>query len=243
MGYFADPRLAGLYDVLNTGRDDIDFYLALAAELDVDTAVDVGCGTGLLAVELARRGHRVTGVDPSASMLAVARTRPGHELVTWLDGDATALPPASAELAVMTGHVAQVFLDDAAWEHALHAVHRALVSGGRLAFESRNPAARAWERWNPVDSRRTVDDPRLGPVLGWHEVLSVDGPVVTFDEHHRLADGEDLRYRNAIRFPALDRLTRSLTGAGFVVERGYGDWDRTPLGPTGPELILVASRQ
>jgi SAM-dependent methyltransferase len=238
--YFADPRPAALYDTLNDGRHDVDFYLALAAELAARTVVDVGCGTGALAVELARQGRSVTGVDPSAGMLGVARGRPGHERVTWLHGDAAALPPAAAELAIMTGHVAQVFLDDAAWERNLSDIHRALAPGGRLAFESRNPAARAWERWNPVDSRRRVEHPALGPVEAWSEVLRTTGDTVTFDEHHVLADGEDLRYTNAIRFPVLDLLTASLAAAGFAVERSHGDWDGSPIGPASAEFILVA---
>jgi SAM-dependent methyltransferase len=238
--YFADPRLAGLYDALNVGRHDIDFYLALADELQARTVVDVGCGTGLLAVELAGRGHSVTGVDPSSGMLGVARARPGHEPVTWIRGDATALPAAGAELAIMTGHVAQVFLDDAAWQRNLRAIRAALAPGGRLAFESRNPAARAWERWNPADSRRRVQHPSLGTVEVWGEVLRATGDTVTFDEHHVLPDGEDLRYPNTIRFPALDLLTASLAAAGFALERGHGDWDGSPIGPTSPEFILVA---
>jgi SAM-dependent methyltransferase len=238
--YFADPRLAALYDTLNVGRPDIDFYLALAAELGARAVADVGCGTGLLAAELAGRGHSVTGVDPSSGMLGVARTRPGHDWVTWLPGDATALAPSTADLAVMTGHVAQVFLDDPAWHRTLRAVRRALAPGGRLAFESRNPAARAWLRWNPAESRRRVEHPALGPVEVWQEVRRASGDTVSFDEHHVLADGEDLCYPNTIRFPGLDLLTASLTATGFAVERGYGDWDRSAIGPASPEFILVA---
>jgi SAM-dependent methyltransferase len=239
--YFADPRLAGLYDTLTAGRHDIGFYLALAAELGARTVVDVGCGTGVLAVELAGRGHAATGVDPSSGMLAVARSRPGHERASWVHGDAAALPPASFELAIMTGHVAQVFLDGPAWEQNLRAIRRALAPGGRLAFESRNPAARAWERWNPTDSRHRVHDPRLGEVEVWADVREVRDGVVTFDEHHVLADGTDLRFGNAIRFPALDELLAALDRTGFELERGYGDWDRSPLGANSPELILVAN--
>jgi SAM-dependent methyltransferase len=235
--YFADPRLAALYDALNAGRLDFAHYLALADELAVRAVVDVGCGTGALAVELAAPGRAVTGVDPSSGMLGVARTRPGHERVRWVHGDAADLPPAAFELAIMTGHVAQVFLDDAAWERNLRAIHRALAPGGRLAFESRNPAARAWQRWNPVDSRR-----RVGDVEVWSQVLRASGDTVTFDEHHVLAGGEDLRYTNTIRFPDLALLTGSLATAGFAVERSHGDWDRTPIGAGSPEFVLVARR-
>lgn len=242
--YFSDPRLARLYDALNGGRDDIEFYLGLADGIGATTIVDVGCGTGLLAVELAGRGHRVTGVDPSRSMLAVARSRPGHEEVTWVDGDATALPALSADLAIMTGHVAQVFLDDGAWMQTLRAIHRVLAAGGRLAFESRHPAARAWLGWNPRDSFRRIDGQELGPVEVWHDVTRVDGELVSFDEHHRfLMGGEDVVSSSTLRFPASDHLTESLAGAGFAVECAYGDWDRSVITVSSRELILVACRE
>ncbi|MFZ5870345.1 MAG: methyltransferase domain-containing protein [Actinomycetota bacterium] len=57
--------LAALYDRENGGRDDTEFYVALAAGLDSEHVVDLGCGTGVLALVLAGAGHRVTGVDPA----------------------------------------------------------------------------------------------------------------------------------------------------------------------------------
>jgi len=108
--HYTDTRLVAVYDIENAGRDDVEFYLALAAELGAHDVADLGCGTGVLAVELAERGHRVTGVDPSAAMLGVARQRHDAALVSWVHGEAATLEPATADLAVMTGHVAQVFL-------------------------------------------------------------------------------------------------------------------------------------
>lgn len=101
-----------VYDIESAGRDDLEFYLALAVELGAHDVADVGCGTGVLAVELAELGHRVTGVDPSAAMLGVARQRHDAALVSWVQGEAGALEPSTADLAVMTGHGVQVFLSD-----------------------------------------------------------------------------------------------------------------------------------
>jgi 2-polyprenyl-3-methyl-5-hydroxy-6-metoxy-1,4-benzoquinol methylase len=70
---FTDPRMAAVYDALGPDRADTAFYLELAAELAAPSVVDIGCGTGLLACELARRGHAVTGVDPAPAMLGVVR--------------------------------------------------------------------------------------------------------------------------------------------------------------------------
>ena len=69
--------------------------------------LDAGCGTGRVALELARRGHLVTGVDSDPSMLAVARAQPG---VVWVDGDLATLDLGEPfDLVVAAGNVV-VFL-------------------------------------------------------------------------------------------------------------------------------------
>ncbi len=143
--HYLDPRLAALYDIENTRGADTDFYLRLAADLGARKILDLGCGTGLLTRELAVDGRQVVGVDPAPAMLAVARQQPGAERVQWVEGDASVLETPAADLVVMTGNVAQVFLEDAEWVATLRAIHAALRPGGHLAFESRNPDARAWE--------------------------------------------------------------------------------------------------
>jgi ubiquinone/menaquinone biosynthesis C-methylase UbiE len=57
-------------------------------------------------VLLAARGLDVTGVDPAAGSLAYALTRPRAGQVTWIHGDATALPGMGVDLSTMTGNVA-----------------------------------------------------------------------------------------------------------------------------------------
>ncbi len=70
---FADPKQAALYDFFDGDRSDLDLYLSIAEEVDADSIVDIGCGTGSLAVRLAEGGKTVVGVDPAAASLAVAR--------------------------------------------------------------------------------------------------------------------------------------------------------------------------
>jgi len=107
---FADPRLAFLYDVLDDDRSDLDAYMAIAEEVRASSVIDIGCGTGSLAVRLAQSGRTVVGVDPAGASLDIALAKPLAERVTWLHGDATALVGrgVTADLAVMTGNVAQV---------------------------------------------------------------------------------------------------------------------------------------
>jgi ubiquinone/menaquinone biosynthesis C-methylase UbiE len=84
--------------------------MGLAAELDAHRIVDLGCEMELLISDLAAPGRQVVGVDPAPAMLALARRKPAAGQVKWVEGDAGALGAPEAELLVMTGNVAQVFL-------------------------------------------------------------------------------------------------------------------------------------
>ncbi|HJY71073.1 MAG TPA: methyltransferase domain-containing protein, partial [Streptosporangiaceae bacterium] len=83
---FAHPRLARVYDTFDGPRDDLAAYVAVAGELGADRVLDVGCGTGSLAIALAGTGRSVTGVDPAAASLDVARSKDGSAAVTWVHG-------------------------------------------------------------------------------------------------------------------------------------------------------------
>nr|WP_212521322.1 class I SAM-dependent methyltransferase [Actinospica acidithermotolerans] len=81
-------------------------------------------------------------MDPAAASLDVARSKAGAAAVTWIHGDATDLPESSADLAVMTGNVAQVFITDDDWSRTLLAIRAALRPGAHLVFETRRPERR-----------------------------------------------------------------------------------------------------
>jgi SAM-dependent methyltransferase len=241
---FTDPRLVAVYETINAYDADAQpgFYSQLAAELGAASIFDLGCGTGLITRELAQQGYRMTGVDPSPAMLEIARQHPHGDRVHWIDGDAGAIGTPDADLAIMTGHVAQFFVTDDSWHAALTALHAALRPGGRLAFESRNPGAREWERWTRA-SAWSAEDPTAGRIETWSEVDAVRDGVVSYTNHYLFAaTGEELVSRGELCFRSEQELRRSLADAGFAVERLYGDWDRRPAGPTTRELIIVATR-
>jgi SAM-dependent methyltransferase len=240
--HYVDPRLVDLYDIENARGADTDFYIQLAAELDARTIVDLGCGTGLLTCELALQGHQVIGVDPALAMLAIARRKPGAERVQWVEGDSSALGTPEADLAIMTGNVAQVFLDDAEWAATLRDIHAALRPGGHIAFESRNPEDRAWERWNRERTHGQIDSPN-GPIESWLELISVGDGRVRFEGHNIFTNtGEVVVVPSELRFRSRAQLTDSLAKAGFAVEHVYGDWEHGPVASTSRVMVFVARR-
>jgi SAM-dependent methyltransferase len=241
--HYVDQRLVALYDQDNPRGADTDFYLRLAADLDARRILDLGCGTGLLTRDLAEvEGRHVIGVDPAPAMLAVARRHPGAERVQWIEGDASALGTPEADLVVMTGNVAQVFLDDAEWAATLRAIHAALRPGGHLAFESRNPDARAWERWNQDATYERIDSP-FGPMECWLDLVSVGDGRVRFEGHNVFTTtGEVVVGSSELRFRSRIELTESIASAGFTVEQVYGNWNRGPVTSTSSVMVFIASR-
>ena len=182
---YADPRLAALYDALNPPDAAAAFYLSLSGTLPAGSWT--WARTGQLACELAARGHDVTGADPAAAMLALARARPGGGRVRWIQADAASLATEPRfDLIIMTGHVFQLLLEDDEVRAALRALARHLAPGGRIAFETRNPAVREWQDWNPRDTRQRVQ--AAGLVADVHyDISAVAGELVTYETWFRFA--------------------------------------------------------
>jgi SAM-dependent methyltransferase len=240
---FAHPRLAEIYDTFDADRSDLDAYVALTAELTAGaqtaTVVDVGCGTGTLAVRLAALGHLVVGVDPAAASLAVARTKPHAEAVTWIEGDATALPPLlAADLALMTGNVAQVFLTDEDWARTLRAVAATLRPGGHFVVETRRPERRAWRDWAAQTAPVVREVPGVGAVEQRMEVLSVDLPYVSFRYTYRFPDGTVVDSESTLRFREREELEATLSECVFDVV----DVREAPDRP-GKEYVFIARKR
>jgi ubiquinone/menaquinone biosynthesis C-methylase UbiE len=109
----------------------------LAGVSDADRVVDVGCGPGTAAREAARRGARVTGVDPAPVMLQLARALTGNRPgITWAEGTAEDLrQPDGSATVVWSLATVHHWTDVTA---GLAEVKRVLAPGGRfLAIERR----------------------------------------------------------------------------------------------------------
>jgi len=235
---FAHPRLALVYDTFDGPRDDLAAYISIAGELGAHRILDVGCGTGCLAILLAGTGRTVVAVDPAAASLEVARAKDGAAAVTWIEGDAGRIPPVGADLAVMTGNVAQVFLTEQDWAQVLRAIRAALRPGGYLVFETRRPERRAWEEWVADTGPVTLEVPGTGLVEQRREVIAVALPFVSFRHTYTfLADGAVITSESTLRFRGREELESSLAAGGYRVL----DVREAPDRP-GHEFVFITER-
>lgn len=238
---YSDERLAELYDLLNRWGPSDDFYLDLV--MSAGSVLDVGCGTGVL-LHRARTSHhtgRLSGLDPAAAMLARAHRYPDIE---WALGDLTNTAwRQEFDLVIMTGHAFQELRSEEQIRTSLATVREALTDGGRFAFETRNPAARAWEQWTPDNAVEVID--AAGDVVRVeHRVETpVDEDVVHFTETFTSTSWHRPKVsHSSLRFLDPGSLSNYLADAGLVVEEQFGDWARGPLSAASAEIITIARR-
>jgi ubiquinone/menaquinone biosynthesis C-methylase UbiE len=241
---FSDPRIVALYDNLNPFGKDSEFFCEQAKKLEAETIIDLGCGTGLLTVELAKRGHKMTGIEPSEAMLAVARQKPYADQIKWIQGSFEQMDKIHADMVLMTSHVAQFFLDDKEWRAMLQAAHKVLNKGGHLVFDIRRLTNPPFPTFPTEDNRRKTENINAGAVEWWFKLLSVENRRVRYELHYFFdRSSEEIVSVNELAFRSQDEITEALSNIGYEIETIYGNWDGSPITPTSPEMIFIAKRK
>ena len=235
---YQHPQIAEIYDLTNPRAQDNDFYLSLAGPVPC-SVLDLGCGTGTLCCALVERGHRITGVDPAAAMLAVARRKPHAEQVEWVESSAQSYQTHRRfDLIVMTGHAFQILLTDADALALMNGMRGHLKERGRVAFETRNPRvdwAGEWAVRPPL-----VHKLAGGQLLETLEITGNDGEFISFQTSYRLPH-MTLTTNSTLRFASREHVEALITRSGLVIRSVFGDWDAAPFEATGSrEIIFVA---
>jgi SAM-dependent methyltransferase len=221
------------------------FYETVAARTG-GPILDVACGTGRIAIPLARKGYAVTGIDLTPAMLAHARRKSDGLAIDWhlADCRSFALDRRFA-LAVMSGNAFQACLADADQAALFAAVHRHLAPGGHFAFETRNPR-RADLYGNETESFWHSFVDRLGRNIDVSLIEHYDPArsVLTCRVIRRVhGEAGDPRVTTIrIRYTAPDEINRRLADAGFAVAEQHGDFDRSALTADSPSIVTVARK-
>ena len=235
--HYEHPKLVSIYDLGNGWSNDRDFYLSLAGK-DPKRVLDLGCGTGLLCNAYAEQGHLVTGVEPSASMLAVARGSRFGDQIAWAQSSSQEFRSEKRfDLIVMTGHAFQVLLDDGDISATFSRVREHLASDGLFAFETRNPVIDWAHEWDGMC--RELKSP-FGIVRETFKVRSTQEDRIVFETQYAFSD-EALVSFSELRFLSSDAIARRLEGSGLRVESLLGDWDGSAFDPEkSREMIFLA---
>ena len=249
----ADPYAidAAFYDTIHgAGGDDLDFWLPLVAEHG-GPVLEVGAGTGRIALPLARAGHAVTALDPSPAMLAVARRHAAAEglAVTFVDGclPGAELPPAAFASVIFPNDVFLACASAHEQVRALRAAASALAPGGRLALDVAGPG-----HWLDLDGNGE-------PILAWSGDVGAEHLEVWHVRHDDLAtQTRRLRIRyevtgangqmrrtesdHVLRYVTFPDLASMLESAGFRVLDTWGDYLLGELTNASERLIVTGER-
>ncbi len=205
------------------------------AALTGQRVLDLACGPGRHATQLAVRGASVVGLDLSMPLLSRAKHRDGPAL-QLIRGDMRHLPfgTDSFDLVVNLFTSFGYFTDDSQHAAVLHETAAVLKSGGRFVLDYLNAPAVTRELV-PHEVRR----------IGSREVtitrqISPDGRYVT-KEIHLMDEGRSFLER--VRLFAPDELALMLRDAGFVVRERLGDYDGGRLHAESPRAIFLAERR
>jgi SAM-dependent methyltransferase len=252
----SDPYapIAELYDFSYSDfTDDIDFYDNLAQAVD-GPLLELGAGSGRVALPLAARGYQVTGIDNSPSMLAEARRRldaagkiPGS--LALLEGDMTAFDLGRRfGLAFVAANTFQHLLTTREQQACLRCTAASLLSGGLFAMSIRSPASVTWDEsdgWSPMLMHWTRRDETTGELV---MKFCVEQPVqarmvrrLTYVYDRVKANGDVKRsvFETELRYSTESEIRLLLQHCGLRVTHVYGDYDLAPVG-AGDNLIFVA---
>ncbi|MGH2522591.1 MAG: class I SAM-dependent methyltransferase [Anaerolineales bacterium] len=242
--------LAHYYDLENADfAEDLDFWLGLAEEHG-GPVLELGCGTGRVLLNLARRGHDVTGVDNSPEMLArleakLAQKGVGQNAPTVIQGSMSDFSTAQRfRLAIMPFNTFMHMLTLEEQIAALANIRRHLQPGSVLALDMPNPGEAYMAQEHGLTLERTFADgertvqqfsseaidrsSQLARITWLYDSVGPQGDV------RRTIVPLTLRYT----FPGEMRLL--LERCGFALAHLYGDYDRSPLADGWPRMIVMA---
>jgi SAM-dependent methyltransferase len=218
---------------------EVDFLLSVLTLPPGSAVLDLACGHGRHAIELAKRGYQVTGLDLSASHLALAREAAAASGVTvnWVEADMRDLPPGPFDAVINLFSAFGYLESDAADQQVLTAVGQVLRPGGRFILETRNreQVVRTFQPrvWQPLaDGSLFLQEATLDLIEGRiHTRVTLVEP-----------DGRREQRDFIVRQYTLAELVHMLGAAGLTMHESWGGIDGSRYTLDSPRLLVLAER-
>jgi SAM-dependent methyltransferase len=252
-GHEGWDEYAPFYDWENArtlGRRDVPFWRNLALNAG-GRVLELGCGTGRIALPLGRAGVPIVGIDRSAPMLARARRRVRRaklqSTVHLVRADVRRLPFRNPFSLVMAPYgILQSLLREADLAATLGAVHGALERGGTFGMELVADLP-AWEEYRQRVSLKGWRRGTSGSHVTLVETVRQDRKrgLTIFDQEFTERAGRRRKvHRFALTFRTLSvpQMARRLEKAGFEVTALLGDYRGGPWDPRAEVWVILARR-
>ena len=241
------------YDFFADFDHDLDFYRELAVGSS-GVVLELGCGTGRVAIPLARAGAEVVGLDRSGSMLEQAAERALAEGVTdrieWIEGEMTSWRDERRfSLVLCPANTLLTLGSRTAQELVLATARHHLAPGGRLALDLFHPAVFLAE--HPPDGRirlhRQQTDAETGRTLRWTSAVrhSPAAQLLVAANRIEAEDAEGIQgwgFEEILKYCHPHELELLLEKEHFEIEDLYGWFDRRPFDDTSRKMVVVARR-
>jgi SAM-dependent methyltransferase len=252
----SDPyaSIADIYDFsYGDFADDVDFYENLARAVD-GPLLELGVGSGRVAIPLAEAGYDVVGIDNSPAMLDQARRRLGagksiDGRIELLEGDFTDFDLGRRfGLVFVAANTFQHLLTTREQADCLACVARHLQPAGIFAMSIRSPVTVSWDEVDapaPLLLDWTRTDPDTGELVMKTVAAEADpGRMVRkltyiYDRVKRNGGLRRSVFVTELRYSTEAEITLLLQQSGLRVTHVYGDYDLTPVG-VGENLVFVA---
>ncbi len=240
-------RFADIYDDWYPDPEGTD---AAVAEIQRwtqpgDAILELGVGTGRLAIPLAAADRRVSGIDASAAMIDRLAAKPGGDQVNATVGDmGSDLPPGPFHLVFVALNTFFGLPTAEAQSACFHAVAARLHSGGRFVIEAFVPAT---EAMSDAPSTGAADRVEVRSMTIDAVVLSISR-FVAVDQR---AEGHHIELRHgmpvilrpwSVRYSTPEQLDTMAAAAGFTLESRSGSWIGEPFSDASTHHLSVYRR-
>ena len=233
-------RWAPHYDAVFSEIDfEVEFLEKLAG--DPPRALELGVGSGRVAIPLAEAGVAMTGIEVSDEMLALLAAKPGGDSINIIKGDfADVLVDTRFPLIYLPLNTLFTLLTQERQVECFVNVAKALEDGGRFVLDAFVPDMKGWDK-----EHTKIRVPSISSNKSHAYELSIHNPLnqtIVSHEVRRLDDGDTAVLPTRVRYAWPSEMDLMARFAGLTLEARWGWYDKRPFTEKSVEHVSVYQR-